>query len=306
MGFVQRRWRPPTWLLTAVFVPATLGCVALGTVPALSTLLLFDRTTWQVAILAYCFVASLLPVSWLLQPRGYLGGFVLYIALAVGVVGIFFGGHGEIRQPAFADPGDGLGASLFPFLFVTIACGACSGFHGLVCGGTTSKQIDEGESLPPGRLRRDAARGVRRADRARDRDDPLARARRRGRPRASSTATGSPPSRRRSSAPTRCASRGSSARWRSRPSSSTRSTSPRGSAATSSRSCSAAKGAVAGGRRDARDRGRPAGGAAAGRRCGRLEVLGAVRLGEPAPRGAHAALVRGLARPLGPPRPVRR
>ncbi len=141
MGLVQRRWSPPTWLLTAIFVPATLGCVALGTIPALSTLLLFDRTTWQVSILVYCVVASMLPVSWLLQPRGYLGGFVLYIALAVGVVGMFFGGYGDIRQPAFASPGEGLGTSLFPFLFVTIACGACSGFHGLVCGGTTSKQV---------------------------------------------------------------------------------------------------------------------------------------------------------------------
>jgi carbon starvation protein len=77
----------------------------------------------------------------LLQPRGYLGGFVLYIALAVGVVGVFLGGF-EIRQPAVTDrPLFGFDKSLFPFLFVTIACGACSGFHGLVCSGTTSKQV---------------------------------------------------------------------------------------------------------------------------------------------------------------------
>jgi carbon starvation protein len=93
-------------------------------------------------ILAYCFVASLVPVWSLLQPRGYLGGFVLYLALAVGVVGIFFGGF-EVTAPAFdgSRPLFGLEGSLFPFLFVTIACGACSGFHGLVCSGTTSKQI---------------------------------------------------------------------------------------------------------------------------------------------------------------------
>jgi len=141
MGVVQRRLRLSTAWLTAIFVPATLACVALGTVPSLSTLLLFDGRTWQIGILAYCVLASVLPVSWLLQPRGYLGGFVLYIALFVGVVGIFFGGHATIEQPAWASPGEGLGRSLFPFLFVTIACGACSGFHGLVCGGTTSKQI---------------------------------------------------------------------------------------------------------------------------------------------------------------------
>jgi carbon starvation protein len=71
-----------------------------------------------------------------------LGGFVLYLALSLGVIGVFFGGY-EIQQPAFktAEAG-GMTGSLFPFLFVTIACGACSGFHGLVCSGTTSKQID--------------------------------------------------------------------------------------------------------------------------------------------------------------------
>jgi carbon starvation protein len=68
---------------------------------------------------------------------------VLYTAIAVGVLGIFFGGY-EIQQPAFKswDIG-GMTGMLFPFLFVTIACGACSGFHGLVCSGTTSKQIDK-------------------------------------------------------------------------------------------------------------------------------------------------------------------
>ncbi len=140
MGYVQRRWKPRTWVLAAVFVPLTLGCVALGTNGAVSRLLLLDGTGWQVAILVYCVIASLLPVDLLLQPRGFLGGFILYLALAVGVVGIFFG-EGTIAQPAFRTPPDGPTASLFPFLFVTIACGACSGFHGLVCGGTTSKQI---------------------------------------------------------------------------------------------------------------------------------------------------------------------
>jgi carbon starvation protein len=139
MGIVQRRLSPPLWLVTLIFIPATLGVVWLGT--KVSTVLLFGHGTWCALIMAYCFVAALLPVWTLLQPRGYLGGFVLYIALAVGVVGVFFGGY-EIRQPAVTDrPLFGLQGSLFPFLFVTIACGACSGFHGLVCSGTTSKQV---------------------------------------------------------------------------------------------------------------------------------------------------------------------
>jgi carbon starvation protein len=139
MGLTARYLKLPLWIQTLVFVPATLAVVWLGT--RVSTVLLLDSGTWSVLILAYCFVASLLPVWSLLQPRGYLGGFVLYMALAAGVAGIVFGGF-EVKQEAFVGfRAPGATGLLFPFMFVTIACGACSGFHGLVCSGTTSKQI---------------------------------------------------------------------------------------------------------------------------------------------------------------------
>ncbi len=141
MGLVERFLKPKLLLQTLIFVPLTLVCVYAGT--RLSTVLILPVRTWGLIILGYCFVASLTPVWALLQPRGYLGGFVLYLALAFGIIGMFFGGF-DIHQPAFK----GLTAMtkngpvhMFPFLFVTIACGACSGFHGLVCSGTTSKQI---------------------------------------------------------------------------------------------------------------------------------------------------------------------
>lgn len=140
LGVVQRYLKPPLWLVTVIFVPATLGLAWLGT--EISTWLVFDLKTWGILILAYCALGSMMPVWALLQPRGYLGGFILYVVLALGVIGIFFGGY-EIKAPSFVswDKG-GLTGPLFPFLFVTIACGACSGFHGLVCSGTTSKQVD--------------------------------------------------------------------------------------------------------------------------------------------------------------------
>ena len=141
LGLVERFLKPPLWLSTVIFVPATFALSFLGT--KFSTVFLFDHITWGVLILIYCIIASLVPVWALLQPRGYLGGFILYTAIAVGIIGIFFGGYG-IEQPAFKsfDVG-GMTGMLFPFLFVTIACGACSGFHGLVCSGTTSKQIEK-------------------------------------------------------------------------------------------------------------------------------------------------------------------
>jgi carbon starvation protein len=147
MGLVQRFLNPPLWLVTLIFVPATFGVVWLGT--KASTLFVLDAKLWALLILAYSCVASMVPVWSLLQPRGYLGGFVLYFALALGIIGIFFGGY-EVKQPAFKtfDAG-GMTGLLFPFLFVTIACGACSGFHGLVCSGTTSKQIDRETHIKP-------------------------------------------------------------------------------------------------------------------------------------------------------------
>jgi carbon starvation protein len=141
MGLATRYLKISLLAQTLIFVPATLAVVWYGT--RISTLLLLDANTWAVLILAYCFVASLLPVWSLLQPRGYLGGFVLYMALAAGVAGILFGGF-AVKQPAFVGfQAPGANGLLFPFMFVTIACGACSGFHGLVCSGTTSKQISK-------------------------------------------------------------------------------------------------------------------------------------------------------------------
>ncbi|MBX3244642.1 MAG: carbon starvation protein A [Acidobacteria bacterium] len=147
LGLVERYLKPPLWLSTIIFVPAVFGLAYLGT--HLSNVLAFGHLTWSIIILIYCIAASLVPVWLLLQPRGYLGGFVLYSALAVGVIGVFFGGY-EIQQPSFKswDVG-GMTGMLFPFLFVTIACGACSGFHGLVCSGTTSKQIDKESHVHP-------------------------------------------------------------------------------------------------------------------------------------------------------------
>jgi len=147
LGLVQKYLDPPLWLVTVVFVPAAFALSWVGT--KISTTFAFDHRTWGLLILVYCCAASMVPVWSLLQPRGYLGGFILYAAIALGVVGVFFGGY-EIRQPAFKGwTVPGMTGALFPFLFVTIACGACSGFHGLVCSGTTSKQVERESHIKP-------------------------------------------------------------------------------------------------------------------------------------------------------------
>lgn len=94
---------------------------------------------WNVFLLAYCFAASLIPVWLLLQPRGHLGGYFMYASLLTAGLGLMFGGF-KISYPAFIPP-TGASAGMFPILFVTVACGACSGFHALVGSGTTSKQL---------------------------------------------------------------------------------------------------------------------------------------------------------------------
>ncbi len=147
MGLAQRFLKLPLWLLTLIFVPAAFAASWIGT--EVSTYFILPAHAWAMLILVYCAIGTVVPVWLLLQPRGFLGGFILYFALIVGLIGIFFGGY-EIQQPAFKGwVAEATGAHLFPFLFVTIACGACSGFHGLVCSGTTSKQIDRETHVHP-------------------------------------------------------------------------------------------------------------------------------------------------------------
>lgn len=104
---------------------------------------------WILILLAYAFAASTLPVWSLLQPRDYLNSWLLYLGLGASYIGLFvlrpeFAAPVIDTQPADAPP-------IFPFVFIVIACGAISGFHGLVSSGTTSKQIDkETDALPIG------------------------------------------------------------------------------------------------------------------------------------------------------------
>lgn len=101
-----------------------------------------DKSYWQMILLAYIFVASVTPVWILLQPRDYLNSFLLYAVLAGGLIGVFFV-NPSINLPMVSTFNLEKVGFLFPALFVTVACGAISGFHSLVGSGTTAKQLNK-------------------------------------------------------------------------------------------------------------------------------------------------------------------
>ncbi|MFU8849043.1 MAG: carbon starvation protein A [Opitutales bacterium] len=95
---------------------------------------------WTGAVLLYCYCAAILPVGVLMQPRDFLSATFLYAIMVIGVLGlILHGGNFDLPVYTSFEPSDL--NYLVPFLFITVACGACSGFHSIVSSGTTSKQI---------------------------------------------------------------------------------------------------------------------------------------------------------------------
>ena len=137
-------------------LPATIGgivCIVLMLIIGLNTGFAMGRTAWIVMIGAYITIASLVPVWILLQPRDYLSSFLLYAMMGVALIGIFFSafsGTATFEIPMFTGWKTSIG-TLFPALFITVACGACSGFHSLISTGTSSKQLaNEADAKPIG------------------------------------------------------------------------------------------------------------------------------------------------------------
>jgi carbon starvation protein len=132
-------WR----LISIAFVVVLLTVVASPSLP-----ILWDsRAGWIWILLAYAWLASVLPVWTLLQPRDFLNSLLLYLGLGLTYLGFF------VLRPEFAAPAVDLappGApSIFPFVFIVVACGAASGFHSLVSSGTTAKQLDRETDARP-------------------------------------------------------------------------------------------------------------------------------------------------------------
>jgi len=128
-----------SWIATIIGLSLLLACIIMGDfIPVDLGHNAF--LIWGITLLVYSFIASVIPVQILLQPRDYLSSFLLYFGIIMGGIGIFVA-HPVINAPAFSKWDAGGGGWLWPMLFVIIACGANSGFHALIASGTTAKQL---------------------------------------------------------------------------------------------------------------------------------------------------------------------
>lgn len=153
-GILRYRYRLPLLRLTIFGVLASLFFVWLGTKYPLNGIgnVTFTPAIWTYTLVIYAYIASVLPVWLLLQPRDYLNSFQLFLGMILLFVGVLIGGlSGQLHlsaPPINLKIAENL-PPLLPMLFITVACGAVSGFHSFVASGTTPKQLDkESHALP--------------------------------------------------------------------------------------------------------------------------------------------------------------
>ena len=142
MGRAIRAGKANLTVITAVAVAAMYGTILLGTyvpVPMPEIAGIPATGLWTILLLIYAYIASTLSVTTLLQPRDFINAWQLMVAMGLLILGIIFAAPPMVA-PAFNLSPEGA-PPWMPFLFITIACGAISGFHCLVSSGTTSKQI---------------------------------------------------------------------------------------------------------------------------------------------------------------------
>ena len=143
LGMLLRYGKLNKWVNTAIAIILLVVAVALG----LKFPVYLNQGTWHIIIFLYILVACIVPVWALLQPRDYLNSYLLVFMIIGAIVGVFVS-NPECNLPAFTSFNVD-GQYLFPILFVTIACGAVSGFHSLVSSGTASKQIKNEKNMLP-------------------------------------------------------------------------------------------------------------------------------------------------------------
>ena len=143
LGMILKYAKLNKWVNTVIAIAMLVVAVVIG----LNFPVYLTRETWHLFIFAYIFIASVVPVWALLQPRDYLNSYLLIFMIVGAVIGIFVSNPSCNLQAFTSFNVDG--QYMFPILFVTIACGAVSGFHSLVSSGTASKQIKNEKNMLP-------------------------------------------------------------------------------------------------------------------------------------------------------------
>ena len=143
LGLILRYAKLPTAANTAIAIVMLVASIIIG----LQFPIFLSLDFWHILVFFYIFIASVVPVWILLQPRDYLNSYLLVAMIVAAVVGVFVA-NPQVKLPAFVGF-EVNGSYLFPILFVTIACGAVSGFHSLVSSGTASKQIKNEKDMLP-------------------------------------------------------------------------------------------------------------------------------------------------------------
>ena len=143
LGMILRYGKLNKWLNTVIAIAMLVAAIAIG----LSCPVYLTQGTWHIIIFAYILVASVVPVWALLQPRDYLNSYLLIFMILAAAIGVFVA-NPSCNLDAFVGFNVD-GQYLFPILFVTVACGAVSGFHSLVSSGTASKQIKNEKAMLP-------------------------------------------------------------------------------------------------------------------------------------------------------------
>lgn len=143
LGMILRYGRLNKWINTALAIAFLIVAIVFG----LHSPIYVNQGTWHIIVFLYILIASVTPIWALLQPRDYLNSYLLVAMIVAAVLGVFCA-NPQINLPAFTSFNVD-GQPMFPILFVTIACGAVSGFHSLISSGTSSKQIKSEKHMLP-------------------------------------------------------------------------------------------------------------------------------------------------------------
>ena len=143
LGLIQKKFNLTGWKEAVVGIVCIVASFAIG----MNCPLIFGKAAWSYITFVYIFFAAVLPMWLLKQPRDYMTTFMFICMIAGAVIGLVVA-HPTMNLPVFTGFTNEKLGTMFPILFVTVACGAVSGFHSLVSSGTSSKTIENEKDMP--------------------------------------------------------------------------------------------------------------------------------------------------------------